>query len=86
MGYADLREFVKRLEKEGELRRIKTEVDPVLEITEVGQRVQSQPGPKGNPGGVALLFEKPKGSRFPLLINTFGSAWSSRSTSKSSTT
>ena len=73
MAYADLREFVKRLEKEGELRRIKAEVDPVLEITEVVQRAQSQPGPKGNSGGMALLFEKPKGSRYPLLINTFGS-------------
>jgi 4-hydroxy-3-polyprenylbenzoate decarboxylase len=73
VGYADLREFVKRLEKEGELRRIKTEVDPILEITEVGQRAQALPGPKGSPGGVALLFEKPKGSRYPLLINTFGS-------------
>ena len=73
MGYADLREFVKKLEKEGELRRVKAEVDPVLEITEVVQRAQSQPGTKGIPGGVALLFEKPKGSRYPLLINAFGS-------------
>ena len=73
MGYADLREFVKRLETEGELRRVKAEVDPVLEIAEVGQRAQALPGPKGNPGGTALLFEKPKGSRYPLLINTFGS-------------
>jgi len=39
VAYADLREFVKRLEKEGELKRIRTEVDPVLEITEVAQRV-----------------------------------------------
>ena len=74
MGYADLREFVKRLEKEGELRRIKAEVDPVLEVTEVVQRAQAMPGPRGNPGGMALLFEKPKGSRNPLLINAFGSA------------
>ncbi len=74
MGYADLREFVKRLEKEGELRRVKTEVDPVLEVTEVVQRAQAMPGPGGHPGGMALLFEKPKGSRYPLLINAFGSA------------
>lgn len=73
MGYADLREFIKRLEKEGELRRIKTEVDPVLEIVEVVQRAQAQPGRQGAPGGMALLFEKPKGSRYPLLINGFGS-------------
>ncbi len=73
MGYADLREFIKRLEKEGELCRVKVEVDPVLEIAEVGQRAQALPGRKGNPGGMALLFEKPKGSRYPLLINAFGS-------------
>jgi len=73
VGYADLREFVRRLEKEGELRRVRAEVDPVLEIVEVVQRAQAQPGAKGNPGGMALLFEKPKGSRYPLLINAFGS-------------
>ena len=73
MPYADLREFVKRLEKEGELKRVKAEVDPVLEIAEVVQRAQALPGPNGNPGGMALLFEKTKGSRYPLLINAFGS-------------
>ena len=73
MAYADLRDFLKTLEKEGELRRVKAEVDPVLEITEVVQRAQALPGSKGNPGGRALLFEKPKGSRHPLLINAFGS-------------
>ena len=73
VGYADLREFVQRLEREGELKRVRTEVDPVLEITEVVQRAQAKPGPNGNPGGLALLFEKPKGSRYPLLINAFGS-------------
>ena len=73
MAYADLREFVKALEKHGELKRVKAEVDPVLEITEVVQLAQAQLGPKGNAGGVALLFEKPKGSRCPLLINALGS-------------
>jgi 4-hydroxy-3-polyprenylbenzoate decarboxylase len=73
VGYADLREFIKRLEREGELRRVKAEVDPVLEIVEVVQRAQAQAGPKGKPGGMALLFERPKGSRHPLLINAFGS-------------
>jgi 4-hydroxy-3-polyprenylbenzoate decarboxylase len=73
VGYADLREFVKTLEKEGELKRVTAEVDPVLEITQVVQRAQSLPGPNGNPGGMALLFERPKGSRVPVLINAFGS-------------
>jgi len=81
VGYADLREFLRRLEKEGELRRVKAEVDPVLEITEVVQRLRqlAMEAPSGhiapNPNalGPALLFEKPKGSRYPLLINAFGS-------------
>jgi len=81
VGYADLREFVRRLEKEGELRRVKAEVDPVLEITEVIQRLRqiAMEAPSGNIApnpnalGPALLFEKPKGSRYPLLINAFGS-------------
>ena len=67
MAYRDLREFIKRLEREGELVRIGAEVDPVLEITEITDRVTKA-------GGPALLFEKPKGSRHPLLINMLGSA------------
>lgn len=73
MAYRDLREFVKALEKAGELKRIKTEVDPVLEIAEVTQRVARDPKRAEKSVGQALLFEKPKGSRFPLLVNTFGS-------------
>jgi 4-hydroxy-3-polyprenylbenzoate decarboxylase len=73
LGYGDLREFVRRLDNEGELQRIKAEVDPVLEISEIVQRAQAQPGVNGKPGGKALLFEKCKGSKFPLLINAFGS-------------
>ncbi len=73
MAYRDLREFVKALEKAGELKRIKAEVDPVLEITEVAQRVARDKNRKLDSVGPALLFEKPKGSRYPLLVNTFGS-------------
>ena len=73
MAYRDLREFVKALEKAGELKRIKQEVDPVLEITEVAQRVARDPKRAEKSVGPALLFEKPKGSRYPLLLNTFGS-------------
>jgi 4-hydroxy-3-polyprenylbenzoate decarboxylase len=93
VGYRDLREFVRKLESEGELRRVKAEVDPVLEIAEVVQRLRREAlrgedapekKPKHNAGaahegptpaglGPALLFEKPKGSRYPLLINAFGS-------------
>ena len=66
MGYKDLRAFVERLEREKELKRITVEVDPVLEITEIAERAVRA-------GGPALLFEKPKGSRVPLLINALGS-------------
>ncbi len=64
--YEDLRAFIKRLEQEGELKRIPVEVDPVLEIAEITDRVCKEMGP-------ALLFENPKGSDHPLLINAFGS-------------
>jgi len=66
VAYRDLREFIKRLEKEGELKRISVEVDPQLEITEITDRVSKANGP-------ALLFERPKGSNMPVLINALGS-------------
>jgi 4-hydroxy-3-polyprenylbenzoate decarboxylase len=65
VAYRDLRDFLKKLEQAGELRRISTQVDPVLEITEISDRVVKA-------GGPALLFERPKGSRVPLLINAVG--------------
>ncbi len=68
MAYESLREFVQRLETAGELKRISVEVDPVLEITEIADREMKLPG-----GGKALLFERCKGSSFPLLINAYGS-------------
>ena len=73
MAYRDLREFVKELEKAGELKRVRAEVDPVLEIPEVTQRIARDANRKPNSVGPAVLFEKPKGSRYPLLVNTFGS-------------
>ncbi len=66
MSYRDLREFIGILEKKGLLHRIRTEVDPILEITEITDRISKQ-------GGPALLFERVKGSGYPVLINTFGS-------------
>ncbi|MCX7825751.1 MAG: menaquinone biosynthesis decarboxylase [Verrucomicrobiae bacterium] len=68
MAYASLGEFVERLDREGELLRVPFEVDPVLEMTEFADRQMKSRG-----GGKALLFEKAKGSSFPLLINAFGS-------------
>jgi 4-hydroxy-3-polyprenylbenzoate decarboxylase len=64
--FDDIREFISHLEDSGQLVRIKEEVDPVLEITEITDRVSKNHGP-------ALLFENVKGSGIPLLINTFGS-------------
>jgi 4-hydroxy-3-polyprenylbenzoate decarboxylase len=66
MAYRDLREFIRALEENHELKRISFEVDPVLEITEFADRAVKQ-------GGPALLFEKTKGSNLPLLINAFAS-------------
>ncbi|MES2624982.1 MAG: 4-hydroxy-3-polyprenylbenzoate decarboxylase [Pseudomonadota bacterium] len=63
--YKDLREFIKMLEQTGELKRIKVEVDPYLEMTEICDRTLRQEGP-------ALLFENPKGYSMPVLGNLFG--------------
>jgi len=73
LAYNDLREWIATLERAGELKRIKTEVDPVLEIAEITDRVSKGRDNNGTPGGPAMLFEKPKGSEIPVLINQFGS-------------
>jgi 4-hydroxy-3-polyprenylbenzoate decarboxylase len=65
MPTRDLREWIALLEREGELVRIAAEVDPYLEMTEIVDRTVRA-------GGPALLFERPKGSAIPLLINQFG--------------
>ena len=65
MKYKDLREFIAALEADGELVRIKEEIDPNLEMTEIADRTL-----RG--GGPALLFENPKGSDVPVLANLFG--------------
>jgi 4-hydroxy-3-polyprenylbenzoate decarboxylase len=66
MAYKDLRDFLNLLETKGLLKRITAEVDPVLEIAEINDRIVKSDGP-------ALLFENPKNSRFPALVNAFGS-------------
>ena len=89
MAYDDLRDWIKTLDKHGELRRIREEVSPELEITEITDRV-SKIGARGSaaadsssghatkgkyaPGGPALLFENVKGHPgHQVLINQFGS-------------
>jgi len=66
MAYADYQAWLKTLETRGELHRVKVEVDPKLEISEILDRLIKKEG-----GGPALLFEKVKGSPYPLAINTF---------------
>ena len=67
MPFPDLPSFIKALERAKELKRVSVEVDPELEITEIVTRVVKSEGP-------ALLFEKVKGSPYPVAINIFGSA------------
>ncbi len=62
----DLRDFIKLLRDRGQLAIIDTPVDPILEITEIADRV-------GKAGGPALLFTRPKGHRVPIFMNQFGS-------------
>ena len=65
MKYKDLRDFMALLESRGELKRITSEVDPNLEMTEICDRTLKR-------GGPALLFENPKGFDTPVLGNLFG--------------
>ncbi len=67
MAYKNLQEFINVLEKEDELIRIKTYVNPHLEIAEITDRIS-----KSENGGKALLFEN-TGYEFPVLMNAYGS-------------
>ncbi len=68
MAYRNLRGFLDKLEALDELRRVRAEVDPVLEIAEITDRMSKSPD-----GGKALLFESVKRSAFPVATNLFGS-------------
>ena len=70
MTFRDLRDFIRELEKRGELIRVRVPVDPELEITEITDRVSKAPTAQNK----AILFESVKGSNMPVLINAFGSA------------
>lgn len=84
MAYPDLQTFIEALDSKGYLKRIKVEVDPVLEISEIADRVSKMPAADqvdppmtdpihGGRGGHALLFEDVKDSTCPVAINTYGS-------------
>ncbi|MGH9510718.1 MAG: UbiD family decarboxylase [Terriglobales bacterium] len=85
MAYDDLRAWISALDRAGELKRISVEVDPILEITEITDRVSKnawgqppsavQSSNARQPGGPALLFQNIKGHPgAQVLINQFGSA------------
>jgi 4-hydroxy-3-polyprenylbenzoate decarboxylase len=65
VAYADLREFLTRLEKDGELRRVRAPVDPHLEVAEIVTRLVRD-------GGPAVIFDNVIGSSLPLAMNVFG--------------
>ncbi len=74
MAYDDLRSWIAALDRAGELKKISAEVDPILEITEIADRVSKSKTQKA-PGGPALLFQNIKGHPgSQVLINQFGSA------------
>src|SRR5882762_9141970 len=67
MAWKNLQHFIDELEKAGELLRIKSYVDPRLEMAEITDRIS-----KSGNGGKALLFEN-TGTDFPVLMNAYGS-------------
>ncbi len=66
MSFSNLREFLERLEREGELQRVSVEVDPHLEMSALAARAVKE-------GKPALLFERVKGSDFPVAMNVLAS-------------
>jgi 4-hydroxy-3-polyprenylbenzoate decarboxylase len=81
--FVNLRSFLDHLDAHGELAKVKAEVDPVLEVAAVADRVMKSPAPRGHDevdrhvhadkGGRALLFQNVRGSDMPICINAFGS-------------
>src|SRR5512145_1138480 len=65
MSFRALRSFLDDLEVRGQLKRVRVEVDPRFEVAEIAQRMVREEGP-------ALLFERVKGSKYPLAINFLG--------------
>lgn len=66
MAYRDLQSFLKKLEANGELKKIKIQVSPELEMTEIADRVSKAHGP-------ALLFQDVTDSNYPVVMNAMGS-------------
>ncbi|HWL92424.1 MAG TPA: UbiD family decarboxylase [Phycisphaerae bacterium] len=84
MAYSDLRSFIEALERAGQLKRVRVEVDPELEISAIADRMSKSLSPEGMAGapetdpvhgglgGYGLLFECVRGSSVPVAINLFG--------------
>jgi len=85
LPFPDLQSYIAELERRGEVKRVRAEVDPELEISAIADRVSKSPCPQGatgavktdpvhgGKGGYGLVFERVKGSKFPAAINLFGS-------------
>ena len=84
MAFPDLQSFIQALDEKGYLRRIQAQVDPILEISAIADRVSKQPAADRQPppatdpthgkqGGHALLFENVTGADWPVAINLYGS-------------
>src|SRR3984957_16099848 len=73
LAYTDLRDWIKQLDKAGELKRITVEVDPILEMAEIADRAAKMGRGTRKAGGPALLFENVKGHPGArVLMNQFG--------------
>jgi 4-hydroxy-3-polyprenylbenzoate decarboxylase len=74
VGYESLRDWLKTLEKAGELKRVTAEVSPILEMAEIADRAAKSGKGTSKAGGPALLFENVKGYKgTTVLMNQFGS-------------
>lgn len=85
MASETFREFIEQLEREREVARVKAKVSPILEISEIADRMsksacphranEKDKSPAAGQGGKALVFENVEGSEIPVAINVFGSYW-----------
>jgi 4-hydroxy-3-polyprenylbenzoate decarboxylase len=85
LAHSNLQDYIEALDRAGELHRVSVEVSPMLEVTQIADRVSKSPAANVSAhagafdphhhglGGKALLFENVEGSKIPLLINGFGS-------------
>lgn len=62
---ASLREYLRLLKSRDQLLVVQKEVDPKFELNAVVRKIQSGPN-------LPVLFEKVRGTRYPVISNTFG--------------